>query len=84
MLYAVGGIAWAGDKYQASGSYCPGQCGLATFDVNAKETRTGYVVGAGLAALFGANWSGFVEYNFMDFGTRRVTLSGTGTLNDDP
>jgi opacity protein-like surface antigen len=58
-----------------TGCYVGGHCG---FDVNADETRHGYVVGAGLAGLFSRHWSGFVEYDFLNFGTRTVALTGPG------
>jgi outer membrane immunogenic protein len=41
------------------------------------ETRTGWTVGGGIEWGFWNNWSAKVEYDFYDFGTRSVTLSGT-------
>jgi outer membrane immunogenic protein len=70
LLYAKGGAAWAGDKYSAF---------IPVFNefLQGSETRTGWVVGAGLEWAFWNNWSAKVEYNYFDFGTDTVTLSGT-------
>jgi len=78
MLYALGGIAWVRDKYRVSGSTTFDFEGVA-FDLSRDETRTGYVVGVGLTALFWTNVSGFIEYNYLDFGSHRVDLTGTAT-----
>jgi len=87
MVYGLGGIAWARDKYNiAARFFVDDQEGtfLVTFDTHAKETRTGWVAGLGLAAMFGPNWSGFLEYNFLDFGRERVFFTGTGTFGGTP
>jgi outer membrane immunogenic protein len=41
---------------------------------NAK--RQGWTVGAGFEWAFAGNWSGKIEYNYMDFGKRSVLLTG--------
>jgi outer membrane immunogenic protein len=70
LIYAKGGAAWAGDKYSAF---------IPVFNefLQASETRTGWVVGAGLEWAFWNNWSAKAEYNYYDFGTDTLTLSGT-------
>jgi outer membrane immunogenic protein len=40
-------------------------------------TRAGYAVGAGIEKKFTPNWSGKIEYLYLDFGTRAF-LVGTG------
>jgi outer membrane immunogenic protein len=68
LLYAKGGGAWVKDDYNASG---------AGFSNTATETRTGWTIGGGGEYAF-TNWlTGFVEYNYYDFGTKTNTLSGT-------
>jgi len=62
LLYLKGGIAWAHDKYSFD------------FIANATETRTGFVVGGGIEYAFTRNWSGKVEYNYMDFGNKDVNF----------
>jgi outer membrane immunogenic protein len=42
----------------------------------ATETRTGWTVGGGVEWAFWSNWSAKLEYDFYDFGTRSVTLTG--------
>jgi opacity protein-like surface antigen len=47
------------------------------------SNRWGYLAGIGLEyGLFGG-WTAKVEYDFMGFGSRDVTLNGTGTLTAD-
>jgi opacity protein-like surface antigen len=70
LLYAKGGAAWAGDKYSADIPVFPEH-------LEASETRAGWTVGGGLEWAFWYNWSAKVEYDFYDFGTRTLTLSGT-------
>jgi len=41
---------------------------------------SGWTIGGGLEYLFTPNWSAFVEYNYMDFGSKSgtvVTPAGT-------
>jgi outer membrane immunogenic protein len=82
MLYGVGGVAWARDKYQIDGSFLndnegEGAVGTTSFNHSASETRFGWVLGVGFAALLGGNWHGHVEYNYIDLGKKNVTLNGT-------
>ena len=42
------------------------------------DTRFGWNVGAGIEAAVTSNWSAKVEYNYIDFGTERITASGGG------
>ncbi len=72
LLYAKGGAAWAGDKFSAD---------IPIFGehLEASETRPGWTVGGGIEWAFWENWSAKVEYDFYDFGTRNITLTGTFT-----
>lgn len=47
------------------------------YNGNTEVTRNGWIVGAGLEHKIGKNWSGFVEYNYMDFGRKTVTIAYT-------
>src|SRR5262249_25313074 len=70
LLYAKGGAAWAGDKYSA---FIP----VFNEQLEASETRTGWIVGGGIEWAFWSNWSAKAEYDYYDFGTRTLTLTGT-------
>jgi outer membrane immunogenic protein len=70
LLYAKGGAAWAGDKYSA---FIP----VFNEQLEASETRTGWTVGGGIEWAFWSNWSVKAEYDYYDFGTRTITLTGT-------
>ena len=71
LIYAKGGVAWAGDKYHAfDANEC---CGGYAFD--ASETRTGWTAGGGVAWAFAPNWSAFLEYDFYGLGGRNVAFS---------
>src|SRR5579871_2733616 len=45
------------------------------------DTRVGYTVGAGIEHKFTPNWSGKLEYLYMDFGTRTY-FAGTANQAD--
>jgi outer membrane immunogenic protein len=69
--YVKGGGAWERDEYTITAPF-----GIAS----TSETRSGWTVGVGLEYAF-TNWlTGFVEYDYYDFGTRSnafVTPAGT-------
>jgi outer membrane immunogenic protein len=56
LVYVKGGGAWAHEKNTA---------GLETSE---SATRWGWTVGTGVEYAFAPNWSGKIEYNFLDFG----------------
>lgn len=87
MLYGKGGAAWVHNKYSiqnlqsfgsatliACGSVASGSC-----NPTGVETRTGWIVGAGVAWKFADSWSAGIEYDHYDFGTRSVNLSDPST-----
>jgi outer membrane immunogenic protein len=65
MVYAKGGGAWMNADYTAT-------LGGVTSAVS--NTRSGWMVGAGLEWMFTPNWTAKVEYNYMDFGTNTYTF----------
>ncbi len=71
MIYAKGGGAWTQEKYNF---VVLGNTATGTVD------RSGWLVGAGVEWAFAGNWSAKLEYNYMDFGSKLVTLTTTGGL----
>jgi outer membrane immunogenic protein len=65
--YVKGGGAWAKDEYSI---VAPG------FISTASETRTGWTVGVGGEYAFTDWLTGFVEYDYYDFGTKSNTFTG--------
>jgi len=96
MLFAKSGAAWDHDKYDFTGQTllpCFGEPGglldcvtkvkavPTAFDFAASETRTGWTVGAGVEWAFWNNWSAKLEYDFYEFGRRRLTfVDSTGNF----
>lgn len=74
LLYGKGGVAWADDNYTHPATSGPG-AGNIPLLYSASDTRTGWLVGAGIEYGFTPNWSAKIEYNFMDFGSKNVTLN---------
>jgi outer membrane immunogenic protein len=72
LLYVKGGAAVVSDKYSTNF--------IATNVLidQAKETRWGGVIGAGVEFGFAPNWSVGVEYNHMFLGARDVNATGVG------
>ena len=66
LIYVRGGIAWIRDEHT--------KIDLGILEAAGNITRTGWLVGAGVEQAFWANWSGRIEYNYMDFGRSRVAL----------
>lgn len=68
LLYVKGGVAWADDSYTFA-------TGAGVFGASSGDgSRSGWTLGVGLEYAFWNNWSTKIEYNYMDFGTDRVTF----------
>ena len=68
MLYAKGGGAWEKDDYTST---------LGAFVSTASDTRTGWTAGGGGEYAFTDWLTGFVEYDFYDFGTNTENFTGS-------
>jgi outer membrane immunogenic protein len=66
--YVKGGGAWVSDRY--SSTFATGV--LAS---TASGDRAGWTVGVGVEYMFAPNWSVFAEYDYYDFGTRRLSFT---------
>lgn len=69
LLYAKGGVAWAGDQYDVTGSFTG-----TPFAFEGLDTRTGYTAGAGAEWALLEPWSIFVEYDYYQFGHSNVLM----------
>jgi outer membrane immunogenic protein len=77
LLYIKGGAAWVRDTFTDADPTAP-------YSGDAKSTRSGWTLGAGLEYQFAPNWSVFGEYNYMDFGRSTSTLNfNPGTYDYD-
>jgi outer membrane immunogenic protein len=63
--YVKGGGAWVKDEYTAT------SFGLIA---TGSENRSGWTVGIGGEYAFTNNFTGFIEYNYYDFGNKSVTF----------
>ena len=81
LLYVKGGAAWEHKNY--SDDY-PGssECECSSYHGSGSATRSGWTIGGGLEYAFMSNWSAFIEYNYMDFGSRDTTLTYGGGSTD--
>jgi outer membrane immunogenic protein len=74
LLYAKGGVAWAGDRYSVFDV-------VGNYDFEGLETRVGWTAGIGVEWAFWHDWSLRLEYDYYGFGTNSVTfidnVSGT-------
>jgi outer membrane immunogenic protein len=50
-----------------------------TIPLNAtgNETRIGWTAGGGLEYGFAPNWTGFIEYDYIAFGTASITVANS-------
>ena len=75
--YVKGGGAWERDNYDRF------ILGTGVLLDSASETRSGWTVGVGGEYAFTNYLSGFVEYNYYDFGTRTLTFLTPGGVFSD-
>jgi opacity protein-like surface antigen len=70
LLYAKGGAALAGDKYNVSGTFT----GL-PYNFQGLDNRYGWVAGGGVDWAFARHWSVNVEYDYYSFGHGGILMS---------
>jgi outer membrane immunogenic protein len=81
MIYGKGGAAWIGNRYSLTGQVVSVACEEACptfvtpFNWTTRETRIGWTIGAGVEWAMWGNWTIKGEYNYLDFGTRTLTLN---------
>jgi outer membrane immunogenic protein len=85
LVYAKGGIAASHNRYSfldidRSTSSSPGFAPIVVQDTTTatgRDRRSGGTAGVGVEWAFWNNWSAMVEYNYLDFGTEPVVMTGT-------
>lgn len=70
LVYARGGAALAGDKFEVSGGSFQG----APFDFRGLDNRFGWTVGGGVDWAFSQHWSTFLEYDYYQFGHGSILM----------
>ena len=75
LVYGKVGGAWTREKYDFL---------IAPDTATGSANRVGWLLGAGVEYAFWSNWSAKVEYNYMNMGTKTVTLATTGALAAAP
>ena len=72
LLYAKGGLAVAGDKYNVSGATF---LGPPPYNFQGLDNRLGYIVGGGVDWAFSRHWSMNVEYDYYQFGHGNILMT---------
>jgi outer membrane immunogenic protein len=77
LVFVRGGAAWTHERIDDAFTTVAG----IAVDPKAAPTRAGWTAGAGVDWAFAPHWSATLEYDYYDFGNRRVLLtdSPTGT-----
>ena len=70
LIYVRGCGAWVRDDHT--------KIDAGAIEATGRASRSGWLIGTGIEHAFFGNWSGKVEYNFMDFGRRGVTMVEVG------
>lgn len=70
LLYAKGGVAWAGSTYDVTGTFT----GI-PFAFEGLDMRTGFVAGGGIEWAVTGPWSVSLEYDYYGFGHGSVLMS---------
>jgi len=74
LLYGKGGVAWVNSDYSHPATSGPGAGNIA-LNYTGSDTRTGWLLGVGVEYGFAPNWSAKLEYDYMDFGSKDITLN---------
>ena len=77
LIYGLGGFAWARETQGQAGTFVTPA--VTAFDLTGKETRTGYVAGAGVEWMVAPGWSVKAEYNHIFFSENAASVSGPFT-----
>jgi outer membrane immunogenic protein len=70
LLYAKGGVALAGDRFNVTGSFAGTPFGFEGLD-----NRFGWTAGGGVDWAFSRHWSANIEYDYYQFGHGGILMS---------
>ena len=70
LFYVKGGAAWAGDKYDVTGTF-----NGTPFGFEGPDQRIGWVAGGGVDWAFSRHWSVTLEYDYYHLGHRNVLMT---------
>jgi outer membrane immunogenic protein len=70
LLYAKGGVALAGDRYDVTGSFAGDPFGFVGL-----ENRIGWTAGGGVEWAFSQHWSASIEYDYYQFEHSVIAMS---------
>jgi outer membrane immunogenic protein len=73
LVYAKGGFALAGDRYDVTGSFTVPPA--TPFGFVGLENRIGWTAGGGVEWAFSQHWSANIEYDYYQFGHRVIAIS---------
>jgi len=81
--YVTGGLAYGGvrtnNTISVPDNNSPNNTNTRTFSWD--QTRTGWTIGSGVEASLGGNWTGKIEYLYVDLGSQSGTGSGLPLTN---
>jgi outer membrane immunogenic protein len=84
LVYAKGGAAWLNTTQTLSIPSVGGAGGIVGIggvggggSTSTENNALGWLLGFGAEYAFAANWTGFIEYDYMDFGTKNTALNLT-------
>lgn len=77
LTYFTGGFAYGNVKTNFIDSVTPGN------SLSLNNTRTGWTVGSGVEAALGGNWTGKIEYLYLDLGNQNGVTTGGDVLGSD-
>jgi len=79
LFYVTGGLAYGGNSGGGSVTYYPTSGGPYAYTSSGNNSNVGYAVGGGIEYAFTPNWTGRVEYLYVDRGNKNTTyLAPTG------
>jgi outer membrane immunogenic protein len=88
LFFAKGGAAYARGQFGQQSSFaeiiCAPDCNALgiTASLGGDANHWGWMVGAGLEYGLTQNWSAKIEYNYLDFGTKTVSLAGSECISN--